>query len=775
MFSFRNISIKQKLNLIIILTSSITLLAASMAFVAKDLITFRHAMTNDISSLAQVVGMNSSGALVFNDQRTAEKNLSALRTKRHVSFACIYDKFGKVFATYRRMNSAPVSLPIEPQKTGYYFKNNYLFLFQEIFLEDEMIGTVLIQYDLEEIHLRMRQSAGIIAGIIAVAFLLAMLLSFLLQRLISEPILNLAETTRKISQEKDYSIRAQKHSKDEIGILINGFNEMLTEIQKRDNELELHREHLEEEVADRTVELENQRSILQDALNRAERLAVEAEAANRAKSEFLANMSHEIRTPMNAILGFTDLLDSIITNRKQKSYLEAIKSSGKNLLTLINDILDLSKIEAGKMELHYEPVDPYSIFYEIEQIFSLNISNKGLRFIKDIAPDIPERLLLDEVRLRQVLFNLVGNAVKFTEKGYIKLSARRILKGDEKSTIDLVITVEDTGIGINLESQARIFEAFKQQDGQSTKRYGGTGLGLAISKRLVEMMGGTVSVKSRFGKGSIFEIILNNISVSAVTIKLEKESSFDYNNISFEKALMMVVDDIPINRKLIAEYLQKTNISIIEAENGAQAILLAKKYNPDVILMDIKMPVMNGHNAMNQLKKDAVLRKIPVIALTASGMKKERTRITESGFDGFLIKPVQISDLFRELSRFIRHLKIKKEKAPLIKREWIVQEEKLPPDVLMKLPEILNDLENEYMKSWNTARQNGLFDNIENFGRQIKKIGDQYSIKNLQKFGDDLILYVNNFDVENMNTILDFYPELIARIKLFHQEYKKEQ
>ncbi|MBN2373717.1 response regulator [bacterium] len=770
MRSFRNISIKQKLIIVIIFTSWFTLLVASIAFMAKDIITFRHTLANDISSLAQVIGMNSSGALVFNDPKTAEKNLSALQTKPYVSFACIYDKDGNVFATFPHQIEDYAPVPPMPQKTRHYFENKHLFLFHEILLEEELIGTIFIQYDLEEIRLRVKQSGAIVAAIIAVAFLLAAVLSFLLQRLISEPILNLAQTTRAISQGKDYSIRAKKQGQDEIGTLIDGFNEMLTEIQRRDDELKLHRGHLEEEVAARTAELRTQQKILQKALSRAEQLAVEAEAANRAKSEFLANMSHEIRTPMNAIIGFTDLLDSLITDKSQKNYLESIKSSGKNLLTLINDILDLSKIEAGKMDLHYEPVNPYFIFSEIEQIFSLNISGKGLEFIKDISHDIPESLLLDEVRLRQVLFNLVGNAIKFTEKGYIKLSARRAIKNYEKSAVDLTLAIEDTGIGIDPKFYGNIFEAFKQQDGQSTKRYGGTGLGLAISKRLVEIMGGTLSVRSEPGKGSIFEIALKDVSISATTAKPKKTKMFDHDNISFGKAAMMVVDDIPVNRKLIIEYLKNTDIIIIEADNGEQAILRAQTHKPDIIVMDIKMPVMDGYEAIQYLKKHDDLKRIPVIALTASGMKKDKAKIQASGFDGFLMKPVQLSDLFSELSRFLKFSRKERDGQKSAKGEDTLQQERLSPEILTRMPQIIGDLKGEYMETWKLVRRSGLFDDISNFGKQIKDTGDKYSLKSLQRFGANLILYAGSFDIEKMSAALDSYPELIVKLELLYQE-----
>jgi signal transduction histidine kinase/DNA-binding NarL/FixJ family response regulator len=775
MFSFQNISIKRKLILIIILISWFTLLVASIAFVGKDIITFRHAMVKDITSLAQVIGMNSSGALVFNDPRTAEKNLSALRSKPNVTFACIYDKNGRVFATFSPQHKEKGFTLTRPQIDSHYFEKNHLFLFHQIFLEKEKIGTIFIQSDLSEIRSRIKQSGGIVAIILLVGFLLAIMLSFLLQRVVSTPILNLAGIAKIISKEKDYSLRAEKQSRDEIGALIDGFNEMLDEIQKRDNELESHREHLEEMVADRTAKLKRQQKALQEALNRAEQLAVEAKAASRAKSEFLANMSHEIRTPMNAILGFTDLLDSRITDKEQKTYLKTIKSSGESLLTLINDILDLSKIESGKMELQLESVNPYSIFGEIEHIFSQNISDKGLDLILEIDPDLPENLILDEVRLRQVLFNLVGNAVKFTEKGYIKLFAKKIVRRDHRGKIDLKIMVEDTGIGIAPGSLDTIFEEFKQQDGQNTKIYGGTGLGLTISKRLLEMMGGTISVNSIPQKGSIFEILLKDVAIPQTHVVSHEDKILDFKNVKFQKATLLLVEDIPLNRKLIREYLRYTDIKIVEAEDGEQAISLAREYNPDVILMDIKMQVMDGYEATTHIRKDGVLKRIPVIALTASGMKKDKEKIMQSGFDGFLVKPFQISDLYKELAHFLKHTIEESEVQQPTKKLKKDLPKKLPHKVLAKLPEVIEKLENELMDSWQIAHQKGLFDDIANFGRQIKRLGDIYSLKILQEFGDDLTLHVSSFDIERMCATLDAYPEIIEQIKLLYRKKVQEK
>ncbi len=249
-----------------------------------------------------------------------------------------------------------------------------------------------------------------------------------------------------------------------------------------------------------------------------------AEVASQAKSEFLANMSHEIRTPLNAIIGFTDVLYPLITDETHKTYLEAIKSGGRNLLTLITDILDLAKIEAGKMKIDYNPVALHAIFDEVGAIFSRDMSEKGIGFTKEISSEIPHGLLLDEAKLRQVLFNLVGNAVKFTEKGFVRLYAEKIQKSHKHGNFDLKICIEDTGIGISQEYIEEIFDAFRQQDSQSTRKYGGTGLGLAISKPLIEMMNGSVTVKSKINKGTLFEIIFRDVSVAGTGDQAETRS-----------------------------------------------------------------------------------------------------------------------------------------------------------------------------------------------------------------------------------------------------------
>lgn len=384
----------------------------------------------------------------------------------------------------------------------------------------------------------------------------------------------------------------------------------------------------------------------------------EAEQANFAKSEFLANMSHEIRTPLNAVIGFSELLSATNVDTKQKSFVEAINTAGNSLLMLINDILDLSKIEAGRMEIQLSPVNVKNIFTELEQIFAQKIKSKNLKYIIDIDKTLPLALLLDETRLRQVLLNLIGNAVKFTDKGSITLKVKAFYKDSDKSRLDFKISVIDTGIGISSSEFDSIFESFKQQAGQSNRKYGGTGLGLAITKKLVGVMNGKISVSSVVNKGSTFTIELKDIDVAASDSLPSQDLSSNFSHLKFKKATVLVVDDVESNRLLIKEILLKRGLNVITAENGYDAIITAEEILPNIIIMDIRMPVMDGYEANNKLKENKKTKNIPVIALTASVLSNNNTKKSEHLFDGFLPKPVSTNKLFEEL---IKYLEVKED------------------------------------------------------------------------------------------------------------------
>ncbi len=381
----------------------------------------------------------------------------------------------------------------------------------------------------------------------------------------------------------------------------------------------------------------------------------QAEDANKAKSEFLANMSHEIRTPMNSILGFSEIMMNTARDEKQKGYLQTIVSSGNTLLSLINDILDLSKIEAGKIELNPEPVNLKVVIQEIEKTFEQKAETKGIRLIVNLEKNFPENIQMDEIRLRQVLFNIVGNAVKFTSKGYVKIELR--LNQHSEMLVSFDILVSDTGIGIAKKDSERIFESFTQQSGHAARQFEGTGLGLTISRKLCSLMNGNITVQSEEGKGSTFIVSFSNVPYSENVPAEKNTDEWDVENIYFEPATILVADDIRQNRELVVSYLEDFNLNVLEAENGEKCISLTKKNKPGLILMDILMPGLDGYQTTQILKGDEVTSAIPIVAFTASIMKEEIEKI-ERIFDGLLYKPLKQKELILELLKHLKHTRL---------------------------------------------------------------------------------------------------------------------
>jgi signal transduction histidine kinase len=524
----------------------------------------------------------------------------------------------------------------------------------------------------------------------------------------------------------------------------------------------------------------------------------QAEKANKYKSEFLANMSHEIRTPINAIMGFSELISEHIVRKQSKEYLSFIISSGKMLLRLINDILDLSRIEAGKLELRYTAVRPRDILDEINRIFSPKLCAKGLDFYLEIDPALPEELLMDEVRLRQILFNLVENAAKFTEKGFIKIKFKQHNKKDtrtgvekkEPNYLDLFISVQDTGIGIPAHHKTFIFETFEQPDRQANSSNTGTGLGLSITRSLTEMMGGEISVKSTEGKGSTFQVILRdvkmvtapagvNVNVNGKVKEKEKQVADapglpgipGKNFPVFAKASILIADDIESNRALIKGFLDIPAFTLIVAKNGKEAVAFAREYRPNLVIMDLRMPVMDGYQATRILKADKTLKSIPVIAVSASAMKEHEQVAKEAGCDGYIKKPVSKTELFSELMRFLSYSIPGKKSLPTGKDNALKPKEKrltaasLTSEKKAKLLELLGILEGESMKNWRKINQTFFVDEIETFARTVRMWGEKYDLDILSHWGEQLMDQLESFDMEKIPGTLNAFPEVIKKIK----------
>ena len=374
-----------------------------------------------------------------------------------------------------------------------------------------------------------------------------------------------------------------------------------------------------------------------------------AEAANKAKSEFLANMSHEIRTPLNAILGFSQLLQGKIGGAKLESFNDHILNAGKNLLVIINDILDLSKIEADMLTISPTPISLREFIIEIKDFFSLTKEEKKLAFDVVLVNSLPEKVMVDSIRLRQVLYNLLGNAFKFTAKGGVRLSVNQLTRPSDSPMLEF--SVSDTGIGIPLDQQEIIFEAFRQQDGQSTRKYGGTGLGLHITKRLVELMHGEITVESEPAAGSVFTI--------SIPYEIVPDNSFETfedveNDVTpgKKKLKILIAEDDYASRLLMIETIKgMCNVTIFEAENGEEAVQMARSKQPDLIIMDMMMPVMSGYVANKKLKEDKGTAHIPVIAWTASLMKENEIKLREE-FADVLRKPISIQEVCDVITGF---------------------------------------------------------------------------------------------------------------------------
>jgi PAS domain S-box-containing protein len=398
-----------------------------------------------------------------------------------------------------------------------------------------------------------------------------------------------------------------------------------------------------------------------------------ADAANKAKSEFVANMSHEVRTPLNAVLGFSEMLSHSVSDEKSKKYLANVMLAGKNLLKLINDILDLSKIEAGKINIRPLPINLKDFTQELADIFSISREGKNIDFKTDLCASLPSQIMIDEIRLRQVLYNLLGNAFKFTEQGRVELRAELVVNNeaignrpcDEDSRLRIGenqtphqscirFSVSDTGIGIEPHQQELIFEAFRQLDGNTTRKYGGTGLGLTISKRLVEMMGGTITIESQLGKGSIFTVELPFQSLETNGSGHDDRTTRIAGSERKGKGMtILIVEDEQYNRMLLREILLGLNAEVLEAINGVEGMDIALEQRPDLIFMDLMMPVMNGYQANQKLKEDIRTAHIPVVAWTAAELL-DNEEATLSGFQAFLRKPASVADIEEMVFKFLR-------------------------------------------------------------------------------------------------------------------------
>ena len=650
MIKFR--SIREKLVAIVMWTTLAALVVSVGLVVAYDLRSYRSALLNDLSTQAELVGHMTSAALVFDDPRLARENLALLKTRPSVRAAAIYDGGGALFASYLAPGET-ASFPARAGKDGHVRDGDDMVLYKAIAENGDRLGTVYLRSH-NLLMERIRDYLMIAAAVIVLAMLTAYFLVRRLGHTITTPIDALTTIARDVVATRDYSRRAPRISEDEAAALVDSFNAMLSEIEGRtraleDSNREIAREvqqraraqrevtrlneQLEQRVQDRTMQLELANAELELAI-------VEARDANRAKSAFLSSMSHELRTPLNAILGFAQILASptMPTTLEQKNeFAGHILKSGRHLLTLINEILDLAKVEAGAVAVSMEPVGLADVLDECRTMIEPQAAARGIAVRFPGSLDVVVQA--DRTRLKQVLLNLLSNAVKYNRDGGT-VAIECVDAGLQR----LRLAVSDTGIGLSSEQLAALFQPFNRL-GQENGAQEGTGIGLVVTRRLVELMGGAIGVASSPGEGTTFWIELARAEPAAPSTPSAQTAAAPDGATAPATGPrpILYIEDNPANLKLVQEIVAfRPDLRLLSALDGPAGLALARSALPEVVLTDLNLPGMGGLDVLAALRRDPATAHIPVIALSANAMPRDIEHCLAAGFARYLTKPIDI-------------------------------------------------------------------------------------------------------------------------------------
>jgi two-component system, sensor histidine kinase and response regulator len=638
---FERSSLSQKLTTMCLLSAASALVVAYFAFVTTSVTGHRRNEAAELSALAQVLARSSQDALQFNDRKLAAQILSAAQERPALVAAVLYDAKGRPFAAWRAEGTDSEQLSTLPElgkdaleeatRAASRPWQPSMRVYRQVApgANGEPQGAVMVEADQRPVWLRMAHGMGVMAAALASAMLVAWLLARRVRRSIADPIARLINTAQKVAASQNYTLRIAHQRNDELGALIDSFNNMLAQVEGRGQALTHHRDELERQVSVRTEQLEKAKNA--------------AEAASRAKSAFLATMSHEIRTPMNGVLGMAEMLLGTELTDTQRNYTQLVRQSGEHLLVIINDILDFSKIEAGKLTVEYINFNLWDLLDDIHTVYTPQAEAKGIEMLFDIANDIPVAICGDPNRLRQIMANLLGNAIKFTNEG--RILARVRIASEDNQAVMLRFEVHDTGIGISREARGRLFEAFSQADDSTTRKYGGTGLGLAISRQLVELMGGAIGVEHARPQGSVFWF-----TVAFDKRRVDPDAAGDHQH-TIDGLRVLVVDGIEASRVGLERHLAAWRIECDGADSADEALErlhdAARAGHPyDAAILDMELAHVSGLLLAASIKSEPTTRSTRLILLSPEKLAADPVQRREAGVAYQLIKPARAADLF---------------------------------------------------------------------------------------------------------------------------------